>query len=417
VPVISITRLRLRSLRYLPSFGWYTWQSKRQLTRSPGFLTGTVGSAPGLAFWTATAWTDEASMKAFRNSDWHQRAMPKLLDWCDEASVARWTQDSSALPDRAAMLERMQTSGRISKVRHPTAAHAAGQTVPDGRAPQPGLPIKPRAAAILLAAALLSGAWQTPPASAARPPILGISEVAIATSDITKAREFYGGLLGFTERGPKRADVATFVVNARQELIIKAGLPPDRDERFIHLAFNADPTAMRTFLLARSMSTTTDPDGHMVQFVSKDRPAETGAATPDRRISRRILHAGLTVKDAAAADRFYKDALGFSETWRGGRPEGTINWINMRVPDGTEYLEYMLYPAAPPTRQQLGSAHHVALLVQDIQQALETVRERTRPDDRNHRATPSIGVNNRWQLNVFDPDGTRIEFMEPWTVR
>jgi lactoylglutathione lyase len=123
------------------------------------------------------------------------------------------------------------------------------------------------------------------------------------------------------------------------------------------------------------------------------------------------------VKDAAAADRFYKDTLGFSETWRGGRPEGTTSWINMRVPDGTDYLEYMLYPNAAPTRNQLGSAHHVALLVTDIQQALETVRARTGPGDRNHRATPNIGVNNRWQLNVFDPDGTRVEFMEAFTVR
>jgi lactoylglutathione lyase len=125
----------------------------------------------------------------------------------------------------------------------------------------------------------------------------------------------------------------------------------------------------------------------------------------------------LTVKDAAAADRFYKDALGFSEIWRGGRPEGTINWINMRVPDGTDYLEYMLFPGSAPDRRQLGSAHHVALLVPDIQQALETVRARTRPDDPNHRANPSIGVNRRWQLNVFDHDGTRMEFMEQWTVR
>lgn len=77
----------------------------------------------------------------------------------------------------------------------------------------------------------------------------------------------------------------------------------------------------------------------------------------------------------------------------------------------------MLYPDAPPSRNQLGSAHRVALLVTEIQQALETVRTRTKPDDRNHRATPNIGVNNRWQLNVFDPDGTRVEFVEAWTVR
>lgn len=265
-----------------------------------------------------------------------------------------------------------------------------------------------------------------------RPQIVGISHVAIQTSDLRKAREFYGGVLGFAERLPRRARTATFVVSGRQRLIVSDGLPPERDERFLHVAFEADVSAMRLFLLGRSIRTddprpdadaggryieTADPDGHPVRFVQMDRKLSGTIGAGERRISRRILHAGLTVKDPVAADRFYKDTLGFAETWRGGRPEGTTSWINMRVPDGTDYLEYMLYPVAPPTRQQLGSAHHVALLVTDIQQALETVRARTQPGDRNHRATPNIGVNNRWQLNVFDPDGTRIEFMEPWTVR
>ena len=88
----------------------------------------------------------------------------------------------------------------------------------------------------------------------------------------------------------------------------------------------------------------------------------------------------------------------------------------MRVPDGTEYLEYMLGPG-PIDRRQLGVLHHVALLVPDMQEALETVRSRVGPDDRNARATPNIGTNNRWQLNLYDPDGTRVELMEPWTVR
>ena len=144
MPIISVTRLRVRSLRFLPGFIWYTWQSKRQLTGSPGFLAGSLSTAPALAFWTVSAWTDEAAMKQFRDTSWHKRAMPKLLDWCDEASVARFTQDTAALPDRNAILERMIAIGRTSKVRHPTAAHAAGQTVPDARAPQPGLPLRPR---------------------------------------------------------------------------------------------------------------------------------------------------------------------------------------------------------------------------------------------------------------------------------
>lgn len=142
--VVSVTRLRVRSLRYMPGFLWYTYQSKRQLSRSPGFLGGVVANAPRLTFWTTTAWTDEASMKHFRDASWHKKAMRRLLDYCDEASLARWTQDSADLPSAAAMLERLRTTGRVSKVRHPTPGHAAGQTVPDGHAPRPGLPFRPR---------------------------------------------------------------------------------------------------------------------------------------------------------------------------------------------------------------------------------------------------------------------------------
>jgi catechol 2,3-dioxygenase-like lactoylglutathione lyase family enzyme len=287
----------------------------------------------------------------------------------------------------------------------------------------------------LLAAAVVSAAtlWtQAPAAGPVRPPVAGIAHVTIQVSDLAKARAFYGALLGYPEIGSPRPHAAIFFVNDRQRLIVRDGLPASRDERFIDVAWESDVRAMRDYLMAHQLQAAdvsddadaggrrigvTDPDGHPVQFVELNRDGRGAPATPDARLSRRILHAGLTVKDGAAADRFYKDVLGFSEIWRGGRPEGTINWINMRVPDGTDYLEYMLFPAAPPDRRQLGSAHHVALLVPDIQQALETVRARTPADDRNHRAIPQIGTNNRWQLNLFDPDGTRIELMEPWTVR
>ena len=259
---------------------------------------------------------------------------------------------------------------------------------------------------LVLAAAIVAGAWQAPPASE-RPRVVGIAHVSIQVTDMAAARAFYGAVLGFAEETPARPNRAVFVVNARQRLIVQDGLPADRDERLLNVGFDVDRPGL---------SDTKDPNGHLVQFVSMARSSDA-TATPDRRISKRMLHAGLTIKDVAAADKFYKDTLGFSEIWRGGRPEGTINWINMRVPGGTDYIEYMLYPGAPPTRQQLGSAHHVALLVPDIQQALETVRARTKPGDRNNRATPNIGVNNRWQLNLFDPDGTRTELMEPFTVR
>jgi catechol 2,3-dioxygenase-like lactoylglutathione lyase family enzyme len=285
----------------------------------------------------------------------------------------------------------------------------------------------------LMLATAITAAWQPAPAPG-RPIIAGVAHATIQVSDLGKARKFYGGLLGFPEiPAASGMHAAVFAVNDRQRLIVRDGLPPDRDERFVNLAYEAaDLPAIRAWLIARGLQPdepapdaaaggrrieVKDPDGHPIQFVALDRGASRASAAPDRRLSKRILHAGLTVKDAAAADRFYKDTLAFSETWRGGRPEGVINWINMRVPDGTDYLEYMLYPAAPPTRRQLGSAHHVALLVPDIQAALEAVRSRIDASDPNYRANPSIGVNNRWQLNLFDPDGTRVELMEPWTVR
>jgi len=281
---------------------------------------------------------------------------------------------------------------------------------------------------LLLPLSLLVTLWP-PQAAPPRPPVLGLAHVALRTSDLAKARQFYGTLLGFAETASPAPDVAVFRVNDRQRIIVTAGLAADRADRFDNVAWETDDlAAMRRYLAAKAVAThdvevrgegtaleTTDADAHQIQLLQRSAPA-AATADADRRVSMRILHTGLTIRDAAAADQFYKDALGFSEIWRGGRPEGTINWINMRAPEGTDYLEYMLAPA-PLDRRQLGNAHHIALLVTDIQAALDAVRARTSPGELNHRAVPQIGVNRRWQLNVYDPDGTRIEFMEPWPMR
>lgn len=261
--------------------------------------------------------------------------------------------------------------------------------------------------------------------------MLGVAHVRLLSSDLAKARQFYGGLLGLPEVPQSAPNVAIFRVNDRQRVIVRAPLPADRADRFVDVAYQtSDLAAMRRQLTSKGFDArdaedagegqgraieTADPDGHTIRLITLTAgPMMLDGA--DRRISRRVLHVGLTIRDAAAADRFYAEALGFSEIWRGGRPEGTINWINMRVPEGTDYLEYML-TTTPPDRRQLGTAHHIAFLVPDIQAALEAVRARTADGDPNHRAVPQIGVNKRWQLNVYDPDGTRIEFMEPFTAR
>src|SRR5439155_14809552 len=197
-------------------------------------------------------------------------------------------------------------------------------------------------------------------AGQSRPPIVGIAHVAVQTSDLGKARRFYSGLLGYSEvTSAGKPHAAVFAVNARQRLIVHDGFPADCAERLLDVAFEtASVGGLRGFLLARGARVTepasdvepgrrqievVDPDGHRVQFVQRDRQTYANTvAGADRRVSRRILHAGLTIRDVAAADRFYNATLAFSEIWRGGRTDDVTSWINMRTPEGTEYLEYML---------------------------------------------------------------------------
>jgi hypothetical protein len=130
MPLASITRLRVRSLRTLPEFLWRAFASVRQARASPGCLFADVRREVKLTFWTRTLWRDEPAMRAFLVSGAHRKVMPKLLDWCDEAAVAHWQQDNDTPPDWTTAETRMRADGRTSRVRHPTAAHLRGETVP-----------------------------------------------------------------------------------------------------------------------------------------------------------------------------------------------------------------------------------------------------------------------------------------------
>jgi hypothetical protein len=92
----------------------------------PGFHRGMLGGEKWLAFWTITVWDDEKSMKAFRNSDAHLRVMPRLANWCDEASFVHWEQNDESIPTAELVFQRLRDTGTLSKVRHPSAAHSAG---------------------------------------------------------------------------------------------------------------------------------------------------------------------------------------------------------------------------------------------------------------------------------------------------
>jgi hypothetical protein len=61
------------------------------------------------AFWTATSWTSEGAMKKFMISGSHGKAMRKLAEWCDDAAVAHWNQESSELPTWLEAYARLRT--------------------------------------------------------------------------------------------------------------------------------------------------------------------------------------------------------------------------------------------------------------------------------------------------------------------
>jgi len=122
--VVSITRLRVRSWSLLPVFFFHAFLSVWQARKAAGLLAATLLKDKWRTYWTCTIWTDEAAMKAFMVSGSHRKAMPELLELCDEASVARWTQEGADLPPWTEVHRRMQQDGRPSKVNHPSAAHS-----------------------------------------------------------------------------------------------------------------------------------------------------------------------------------------------------------------------------------------------------------------------------------------------------
>jgi hypothetical protein len=123
---VAVTRLRIRSIRFLLRFAWRTWRSFRQAKHAPGSL-GVKLRKDGFAFWTMTLWQDEAAMSAYRITPPHRDAMPKLLEWCDEAAVAHWKQDAQVLPDWETAERQLTHLGRQSKVNHPSTDQQAGR--------------------------------------------------------------------------------------------------------------------------------------------------------------------------------------------------------------------------------------------------------------------------------------------------
>jgi catechol 2,3-dioxygenase-like lactoylglutathione lyase family enzyme len=265
-----------------------------------------------------------------------------------------------------------------------------------------------------------------------RPKITGISHISVYTSDAAKTERFYvhdlGGLKGTDPQNPSGV---RYYFNAIQFVEVLP-LPQGQTSvnRLDHVGYNtANAEALRKYLESHGVavpSTVTkisdgseyfevkDPEGNRVQFVQ---PPAHPASVPVNPLSQHMIHIGYLVHDPVAEDTFYRALLGFRPYWHGGMKDDATDWISQQVPDGTDWLEYMLVKGPektgiPPSMSQdsLGVLDHFSLGVPIMQKAVTSLYEGDRLTGKHSWA--QIGRDGKWQFNLYDPDGIRVELME-----
>jgi lactoylglutathione lyase len=272
-------------------------------------------------------------------------------------------------------------------------------------------------------------------------PLMGLAHVGIRVSDLERARAFYSGVLGFenaftTTKEDGSVFVAYFKVNDHQFIEIFPGLRSEDTIPMTHIAmWTEDLEKTRQIMLSRGLAPTEihkGPRDHNLSFSLRQLPGQNlvflefvqympdslhmlrkGKSLGARRLSTHLEHAGIITTSLDAALKFYVEQLGFKETWR--RVDGDtkrVALIHLRMPGPSgDYVELSNQPGNTNlTRTRAGSAAHCSLEVLDIKPAYQATLDRGETKDRKE---PRFGLDLRWQFNLFDPDGTRVELMQP----
>lgn len=265
-----------------------------------------------------------------------------------------------------------------------------------------------------------------------RPKITGVSHLSVYTSDTAKAEHFYVHDLGAMKgTDPQNPAGVRYYFNPVQFVEVLP-LPPSAGpvNRMDHAAYNTtDAAALLKYFEAHHVSVPAtptkgsdgsryfdvmDPEGNHIQFVQS--PAHP-PAVPLNVLSSHIIHVGYIVHDAAVEDAFYRTLLGFRPYWHGGMKDDVTQWMSLQVPDGTDWVEYMMVKGPEKTgipagmsRDGAGVLDHIALGVPNIEKAANLLYTGERLNAR--ASDPKIGRDGKWQLNLYDPDGIRAELME-----
>ncbi len=287
--------------------------------------------------------------------------------------------------------------------------------------------------AIACGALVFSGAYAHGQENPQRPKLTSVSNLSVYTSDAAKSEHFYVHDLGAT-RGVDPQDPAgvRYYFNPIQFVEVLP-LPADAQDpknRFHGTGFNTtNAEAMRRYLGAHNVAVpelvtkasdgsvyfaVKDPEDNRVEFIQ---PPAHPPVVPPGPISDHIIHTGFIVHDVPVENAFYINLLGFRPYWHGGMKDDASDWISMQLPDGGDWVEYMTakgpertgIPAAM-SQDTAGVLDHFALGVANIEHTYDLLFER---DALNGKHSPAqLGRDGKWQLNLYDPDGTRAELME-----
>lgn len=268
---------------------------------------------------------------------------------------------------------------------------------------------------VLLCATILVHAQQ-------RPAITGIAFVRFYASDAAASEAFYSKTLGYSAE--RSGSLARYPVSALQWIEttpLPSPAPAARQAAVGFMTRNA--RGLEHYLQAHAVAivdplkdgvfSVRDPEGNLIYFVDRKSAvarAMSKTAVPPSAVSHRMIHAGFVVKDEATENRFYREILGFKPYWRGGRNDTSIDYVSQQVPEGSDWLEYMLNNGPTPSPKQLGSSDHISLGVAHMADAVAAL-ERNHCEGAVCTATKT-GRDGKVQLNLFDPDLSRVELME-----
>lgn len=255
--------------------------------------------------------------------------------------------------------------------------------------------------------------------------------MCVYASDLAASERFYGHILGGMKGADPLNPSGTRFYFSPSQFVEVLPIPAGQGiSRMACVAYNTeDAGRLREYLLAHKADSISelrtgsdgtrwfelkDPEGNQVRFLQ---PGKALSMQSDAKpIGTRVIHVGYVVHNRAAEDGFYKDLLGFKAYWFGSKQPDHLDWISQQVPDGHDWLEYMMVgdgssvPEAKVDQRQSGVLNHFSLGVRNMEEAVTTLIREDRLSPRHDG--PQMGLDGKWQANLYDPDGTRVELME-----